>query len=550
MLKQLHIFGAEENICFSNRSFQQNQTNPRARHSNPSIIPMAQSASSPLPPLKSEAKPPNPVFDPHGLDSNLLKKIAYDALVWSSLRGLLVGDRASQESGTVPGVGLVHAPISLLPMPFQESHYKQACEVAPIFNELVDRVSLDSNFLQESLARTKKVDAFTSRLLDIHAKMLDMNKKEDIRLGLHRSDYMVDEHTNLLLQIELNTISSSFAGLSCLVSDLHRSLLHQFKQHLALDPERIPENASANQFAEALQKAWSEYNNPRAVVMIVVQPEERNMYDQHWLFTLLMEKYPLLATFSNFDMYNFDDIVDRSFVHLLSLYFLGVLIFLNLNAHIKDGEVVAVSYFRAGYAPTDYPSESEWSARLLIEQSCAIKCPSIAYHLAGTKKIQQELAKPNQLERFLDNKDDIAKVRKCFAGLWNLEDSSIVKDAIERPGLYVMKPQREGGGNNIYGDDVRVALQEMQKKGTEEDAAYILMQRIFPATSPAILMREGISHKEQVLSELGVYGTYLRNKEKVIMNNHSGYLMRTKVSSSNEGGVAAGFAVLDSIYLV
>ncbi|XP_042014000.1 glutathione synthetase, chloroplastic-like [Salvia splendens] len=531
MLKQLHAFGVEKNICFTNRSFQQKPTNSRARQ-YPSIIPMAQNSSSPLPPLKFEAKPPNPVFDPHGLDSNLLEKIAYDALVWSSLRGLLVGDRASQKSGTVPGVGLVHAPISLLPMPFQESHYKQACEVAPIFNELVDRVSLDSNFLQESLARTKKVDAFTSRLLDIHAKMLDMNKKEDIRLGLHRSDYMVDENTNLLLQIELNTISSSFAGLSCLVSDLHRSLLHQFKQHLALDPERIPENASANQFEEALQKAWSEYNNPRAVVMIVVQPEERNMYDQHWLFTLLMEKYQVRSirkTLAEIDAQG-ELLADGTLV--------------------VDGEVVAVSYFRAGYAPTDYPSESEWSARLLIEQSRAIKCPSIAYHLAGTKKIQQELAKPNQLERFLENKDDIAKVRKCFAGLWNLEDSSIVNDAIERPGLYVMKPQREGGGNNIYGDDVRVALQEMQKKGTEEDAAYILMQRIFPATSPAILMREGISHKEQVLSELGVYGTYLRNKEKVIMNNHSGYLMRTKVSSSNEGGVAAGFAVLDSIYLV
>lgn len=40
-----------------------------------------------------------------------------------------------------------------------------------------------------------------------------------------------------------------------------------------------------------------------------------------------------------------------------------------------------------------------------------------------------------------------------------------------------------------------------------------------------------------------------RNKERVIVNEQSGYLMRTKVSSSNEGGVAAGFAVLDSIYL-
>jgi len=33
------------------------------------------------------------------------------------------------------------------------------------------------------------------------------------------------------------------------------------------------------------------------------------------------------------------------------------------------------------------------------------------------------------------------------------------------------------------------------------------------------------------------------------MNKQSGYLMRTKMSSSDEGGVAAGFAVLDSPYL-
>lgn len=46
-------------------------------------------------------------------------------------------------------------------------------------------------------------------------------------------------------------------------------------------------------------------------------------------------------------------------------------------------------------------------------------------------------------------------------------------------------------------------------------------------------------------SQIGI----CRIKEKVIMNEQSGYLMRTKVASSNEGGVAAGFAVLDSLYL-
>ncbi|KAI3470655.1 hypothetical protein Pfo_027318 [Paulownia fortunei] len=540
MLKQFQVLGAEEEIYILKGSQEKRRNLPKSQtyYPKPCNISMAQNASLAVSPLKcsgrgtEEAETQKPMFDPHSIDPNLLQKMGYDALVWSSLHGLLVGNRASQKSGRVPGVGLIHAPISLLPMPFPESHWKQACEVAPIFNELVDRVSLDTKFLQESLSRTKKVDAFTSRLLDIHAKMLDLNKKEEIRLGLHRSDYMLDEQTSLLLQVELNTISSSFPGLSCLVSELHRSLLHQFKQHLALDPERIPQNYAVSQFAEALYKAWAEYNNPRAVVMVVVQTEEWNMYDQHWLLTVLKERYQVRSIRKT----------------LAEIDAQGEL--LPDGTLVVDGEAVAVVYFRAGYAPTDYPSESEWSARLLIEQSCAIKCPSIAYHLAGTKKIQQELAKPNQLERFLENKDDIAKVRKCFAGLWSLDDLSIVKDAIERPGLYVMKPQREGGGNNIYGDDVRLALQRMEKEGIEEDAAYILMQRIFPTISPAILMREGNIHKDHVISELGVYATYLRNKTKVIMNGHSGYLMRTKVSSSNEGGVAAGFAVLDSIYLV
>lgn len=58
-----------------------------------------------------------------------------------------------QNSGTVPGVGLVHAPFALLPMSFPKAYWRQACELAPIFNELVDRVSLDGKFLQDSLSR-------------------------------------------------------------------------------------------------------------------------------------------------------------------------------------------------------------------------------------------------------------------------------------------------------------------------------------------------------------------------------------------------------------
>lgn len=41
----------------------------------------------------------------------------------------------------------------------------------------------------------------------------------------------------------------------------------------------------------------------------------------------------------------------------------------------------------------------EWNARLLIERSFSIKCPSISYHLAGTKKIQQVISNKDILEK-------------------------------------------------------------------------------------------------------------------------------------------------------
>lgn len=47
----------------------------------------------------------------------------------------------------------------------------------------------------------------------------------------------------------------------------------------------------------------------------------------------------------------------------------------------------------SGYAPADYESEKDWETRLKIELSRAIKCPNIAYHLAGTKKVQYKYSK-------------------------------------------------------------------------------------------------------------------------------------------------------------
>ncbi len=66
-------------------------------------------------------------------------------------------------------------------------------------------------------------------------------------------------------------------------------------------------------------------------------------------------------------------------------------------------------------------------------------------------------------------------------GLWGLDDlddpetAAVLQQAQEQPDLFVLKPQREGGGNNLYGEAAQQKLQT--RKGL---SAYILMQRIRP----------------------------------------------------------------------
>ena len=79
------------------------------------------------------------------------------------------------------------------------------------------------------------------------------------------------------------------------------------------------------------------------------------------------------------------------------------------------------------------------------------------------------------------NGSETGSLAQCPAGLWGLDDlddpetAAVLQQAQEQPDLFVLKPQREGGGNNLYGED---AVQKLKtRKGL---SAYILMQRIRP----------------------------------------------------------------------
>jgi glutathione synthase len=139
------------------------------------------------------------------------------------------------------------------------------------------------------------------------------------------------------------------------------------------------------------------------------------------------------------------------------------------------------------------------------------------------------------------------------------KDSSIekveeVKAMIQRDAQhYVLKPQREGGGNNIYGEDILSAFKTMS---AEELSAYILMEKILPPSQRSTLIRRGVALEALSVCELGIYSVYLSStnhhsqpEEVTHMNSYSGYLLRVKAEDVSEGGVAAGFSVLSSVHL-
>ncbi|KAF9896199.1 hypothetical protein BX616_007935 [Lobosporangium transversale] len=221
------------------------------------------------------------------------------------------------------------------------------------------------------------------------------------------------------------------------------------------------------------------------------------------------------------------------------------------SALYMGDQEVSVVYYRSAYATTDYPTEKEWEGRMLAEKSLAIKCPTIAYQLVGVKKVQQVLAAPGQLERFVKDPADAALLRASFTGLYPLDSSpegiTAYEAALANSDELVMKPQREGGGNNIYGKDIQKVLKELTP---EQRNAYILMDIIRPPITKNVLLRKGQLLRADVVSELGIYGIYLHDGKKVVRNDNGGHLLRTKGVESNEGGVAAGFAVIDSVVLL
>ncbi|KIY94777.1 glutathione synthase [Monoraphidium neglectum] len=217
-----------------------------------------------------------------------LEALVDDAVVWASQHGLVVG------LGGVPACALVHAPLSVLPVAFPEDRFNLAVSCMPLFSTLIDKVARDEEYLQQTLEQAAGFDEFTRRLLRLLRDSRAARRRlagREVVLGVHRSDYMLDAPSGGFLQVELNTIASSFACLSTITSRLHAHILGRAAAAAAAAElaARLPPNDAMARISAAMAAAAGAAGG--GDVIMVVQPGERNAYDQQWLQQTLWEAH-------------------------------------------------------------------------------------------------------------------------------------------------------------------------------------------------------------------------------------------------------------------
>lgn len=495
-------------------------------------------------------------------------RIIEQAKTWCGLNGLMYTDG---------DLKWTHAPVGLLPGAFPQKSFDYVQDLQPSINTLIDKISRNRPFLRHHLEKVSGADPFTKRLLDIYEEVDEKVIKEGVQIGILRSDYMLNtaaedegsggsagvDKINIPLQIEINTIASSFGCLAKKVGDLQRYIMkrnsddsvlrsiaeasdltgHVKSNTLADVSALIPENLSVEKLAFTISFAHLLLANKNAVVLFVVQPGERNVADQRALEEQLWKEHEVKVEFMTLKEVNERGRVGSK----------GELL---VRASPEEAAVeneVSVVYYRAGYSPDDYPSEVEWASRKLMERSTAMKCPSVGYHLAGTKKIQQVLCEPGVLESLDLGADTCSALRGCFAKQYSLGAmatdgaAEAVEKARQDGSQWVLKPQREGGGNNLYGEELSSFLAD--NEGSDVLSGYVLMQRIFPKNGSTAFFRNGAIEVLPSVSELGIYGAYLGDGEAAMINDCAGYLLRSKPSGVDEGGVATGYSVINSVLL-
>lgn len=437
----------------------------------------------------------------------------------------------------------IPAPVALKPSAYPRDIYESLREKQISFNMLMEVMMQKMDLIYEILGPISQSDPFIASLIETSKAVRETPYHQFGYLGILRMDYMVTQDKQPKL-VEMNTISSGLGAVGDKMADFYKFLIAKHYDEDRLSPSNLPtDNNNTEGFIDAMKEAHDLYVSSKkevshkTIMAYIVDYEEVNILDQRLIENALLTKHNLVSRRLTFeDIYRHCELKET-----------GELIY-------KNKEEIAVVYYRSGYSPTQYKNEDDWKARTMLEKSLAIKTPSVDLQLLTFKKIQEVLSKQKVWDRLIGTQE-YDEVQPFFKDqMWgfdemNEETLDRISDAKANPHNYVLKTQREGGGNNYFGDDIPYILDQ-----TDKLVNYSLMRKIEPKIFENMFLRNNKVYKGTCVSEIGIFGTLLvkfgdtKNRE-ILVNQDTGFLLRTKGHGTNEGGVYGGFSFIDCAYL-
>ncbi|MGF1753946.1 glutathione synthase [Vibrio makurazakiensis] len=455
-----------------------------------------------------------------------------------------------------------HVPFSISPITMERPTYQHLLSVTPLIAKLVNNVSEDHEFLQESLGGMAKADPFFGLLMELHVQAHGnvLQRKLPARqpLLLMRTDFMDDRRYGAKV-IEFNGIAAGMSPFGQRATELHNYIKNQWSDvyhHGLEDGKAKPaDNKGMEQLAVAITTATKKVREHfstldkkslehKPTFLMIVQEGEDNVYDQHLLEVALQ----------NLGVRT----VRRTFEQLSTQLLSGE----NQRLILKGVGAIDTVYLRSGYQYSDYfaPKLQEETCchtlsqtRLFIEKHYVAMNATISQQLATSKSMQMLLTMMpvEGYARWGLSLEEAKKVKSVLADMKPISTETIewfnrFSDKQE----WVLKNQGEGGGHCVFGEEISKKLAQLEP---EQYDAWALMQRLYPheRDKPTISVRDG----KQILvndlvSEIGLFTAHYQGEGVTDENGYAGYLIRSKPASENEGGIHSGQGVLDSLVLI
>jgi glutathione synthase len=369
-----------------------------------------------------------------------------------------------------------------------------------------------------------------------------------------RTDFM-DDSAHGVKVIEFNGIAAGMAPFGQRATEFHEYMKNQWPdvyQQWLENHDAVPaQNSGLSQLAYGISQAaksvkasfTSQDKDHQPTFLMVVQENEDNVYDQH-LLEVALQALGIRT-------------LRRTFKQLSTQLSTGS----NQRLMLAGVGAIDVVYLRAGYQYSDYYSPEQdkelccqtlSQTRLFIEQHHVAVNATFSQQLATSKAMQMKLSlmQPQEFSRWGITLEEAKLIKHVLADMRPITQETIAWfNSQANKQDWVLKNQGEGGGHCIFGDAISDKLKQLKPKEYE---AWAFMQRLFPHERevPTIAVRDSKPIQvDNLVSEIGLFTACYDGEPVTELDGYTGYLIRSKPASENEGGIHSGKGILDSLVL-